>query len=139
MHATAETEFLIGLTQLATKLSKKLENAIWLHGIGFTEFAIMYELARAPEMTLPRVKLAEIMGLSASGVTRLLAPMEKNHITERETNPRDARMSLVKLSRVGQQLYGEALVSFANVAGEITAKLSDTQLQKLRKYSSELL
>ena len=139
MQATTETEFLIGLTQLTTKLAKRLENAIWVHGIGFTEFAIMFELARAPEMTLPRVKLAEIMGLSASGITRILAPMEKNGITERETNPRDARMSLVKLSKTGNHLYGETLVSFGHEAREITSNLSEGQLEKLNTYINKLL
>lgn len=48
-----------------------------------------------------RIDLADSVGLSPSAVTRLLAPMEKPGLVEKEANPRDARVSLVKLSTAG--------------------------------------
>ncbi len=86
-----------------------------------------------------RIELAEHVGLSASGVTRLLAPMEKIKIVEKELNPRDARQSLVKLSKTGQQLYKEARVSFEHCANSLLGNLNENQQQKLVELSGKIL
>ncbi|MDZ7871614.1 MAG: MarR family transcriptional regulator [Rheinheimera sp.] len=48
--------------------------------------------------TRRRSDLVELVGLSPSGITRLLLPLEKIGRVEKERNPRDARVSLVILS-----------------------------------------
>jgi len=73
-------DFLIGQSLLQSKLQRKLDGQLGMHGISFTEYQIMHYLAGAPEQTMRRIELAECVGISASGVTRLLAPMEKNRI-----------------------------------------------------------
>ena len=138
MSASLEAHFLVYLTQLTAKLGKRIDSWLFVHGISFTEFIVMYELDRAVAGALPRSKLAEIMGISPSGVTRVLAPMEKNGITEREKNPRDARMSLVKLSKTGKQLFREALASFEQGAQQLSASLGPKQLEKIIRQTGEL-
>ncbi len=139
MSASLQAHFLVYLSQLNAKLGKRIDSWLFVHGISFTEFLVMYELDRAAGNSLPRVKLAEIMGISPSGVTRVLAPMEKNGITEREKNPRDARMSLVKLSKTGQKLFREALQSFERGAQQLSEPLSSGQLEKIIKQTGELI
>ena len=48
-----------------------------LGGLGFSEFLILYYLGQTKEQKLRRVDLAEKISMTASGVTRLLLPMEK--------------------------------------------------------------
>jgi hypothetical protein len=48
-----------------------------LNGISFNEFIIMYTISQARDGKMRRVELAESMGLTPSGITRLLLPMEK--------------------------------------------------------------
>ena len=91
----------------------------------------MHYLDGSPHNGVPRIELAEHLGMSASGVTRLIAPLEKNNIVEKVTNPRDARQSLVKLSKTGQRLYKEASLSFEHITNDLVGHLSDTQLGKL--------
>ena len=91
----------------------------------------MHYLHGSPHNGVPRIELAEHLGMSASGVTRLIAPLEKNNIVEKVTNPRDARQSLVKLSKTGQRLYKEASLSFEHITNDLVGHLSDTQLGKL--------
>ena len=126
-------DVLISLALLQTKLLKQIDNQLSLHGISFSEFLVMHHLNNAPCKTMRRIDLAEKIGLSASGVTRLLNPMEKIKLVQKEINPRDARVSLVKLSEVGEQIYSEAAVSFEQSADYILKPLSVNQISNLSK------
>lgn len=48
----------------------------------------MYHLQQAQDNKLSRIALAEKVALTASGVTRVLAPMEKIHLVTKQSNPR---------------------------------------------------
>ena len=99
----------------------------------------MHNLSISPGKKLSRVQLAESVGISASGVTRLLAPMEKNGLTDKDSNPRDARMSMVKLTEAGERIYTEASISFEHCANQFVQKLSPRQLEQLIQHVSKLL
>lgn len=124
---------------LNTQLLKRIDGQLGMHGLSFTEYMIMHHLNEAHKKTMPRVELAECVGISPSGVTRLIAPMEKNNIVEKEANPRDARMSLVKLSGVGETLYKESSVSFGHAAKRLLEKLNKAELRQLIDLSEKLL
>ena len=136
---TSSTKFIILNSLLNTKLIKKIDSQLGFHGISFSEYMIMYHLEKAPNNMLRRIDLAENVGLSASGVTRLLAPMEKNNIVEKQANPRDARVSLVKLSETGAQLFSESSITFEHSSKSLLSKLSATQSTKLLDLTQLLL
>lgn len=124
---------------LNTKLTKSADNHLSIHGLSFTEFIIMHHLHHAPTKTMRRIELADAVGITASGVTRLLAPMEKVGIVQKDTNPRDARVSLVKLSNTGQTLYKEASQSLDYCAETLVSALTDRQLSTLTELSAKLI
>jgi len=126
-------DILISLALLQAKLLKQIDNQLSLHGISFSEFLVMHHLNNAPGKTMRRIDLAEKIGISASGITRLLNPMEKIKLVQKEINPRDARVSLVKLSEVGEQIYSEAAVSFEQSADYILKPLTVNQISNLSK------
>lgn len=134
-----ESKFVLLNTQLNTKLVKRVEGELSYHGISYTEFMILHHLNGSSSKTMRRMDLAEKVGISASGVTRLLAPMEKNSLVGKEANPRDARVSLVKLSKTGQRVYKESSVAFEHCAKSLTSGLSGNQLEKLIELSRRLL
>ena len=136
---SVSSTFLIQNALLASKLSKRVDNHLGVHGISFTEYLIMHHLDGSPLKTMRRIELAEHVGISASGVTRLIAPMEKIGIVEKEANPRDARQSLVKLSNTGQRLYNDASVSFEHCANSLLGSLSENQQEKLVELSGKVL
>lgn len=138
-NISLSSTFVIQHAQLASRISKRVDNHLSVHGISFTEYMIMHHLSGAALKTMRRIELAECVGISASGVTRLIAPMEKIKIVEKEANPRDARQSLVKLSETGQRLYEEASVSFAHCADGLSGNLSEQQLAKLVELSGRIL
>ena len=124
-------QFVIKNALLASKLAKRVGNRLSAHGISLTEYLLMHYLDNSPRKAVPRIELAEHIGMSASGVTRLIAPMEKRKIIEKEANSRDARQSLVKLSETGQRLYREASTSFEHISNELVGSLSRSQQEKI--------
>jgi DNA-binding MarR family transcriptional regulator len=83
----------------------------------------------APTQTIRRSDLAELVGLTPSGITRLINPMEKIGLVKKEENLRDARVSLVTLSTAGKQVYEDAQVSFAQASVSLFESLGVEQLE----------
>jgi len=131
IQESISSTFIVQNALLASRLSKRVGNRLSVHGISLTEYLVMRYLDGAPHKAAPRIALADHLGMSASGVTRLIAPMEKNRVIEKATNPRDARQSLVKLSETGQRIYGEASVSFEHIASELVGGLSLSQQEQM--------
>ena len=131
--------FVIQNALLSSKLSKKAGYRLSVHGISLTEYLLMHYLDSLPHKSVSRIDLADHLGMSASGVTRLVAPMEKTGITEKVTNPRDARQSQVKLSRTGQRLLKEARVSFEHICNELVGSLSLNQTEKLLELYAKVM
>lgn len=132
-------ELIIAFATLQSHLLKRVDHHLSVHGISFSEFLVMYHLHGAPNMTMRRIDLAECIGLSASGVTRLVNPMEKNHLVQKETNARDARVSLVQLSKTGEELYNYATVSFEQSAEYLLKSLNSKQISTLLKLTNILV
>jgi DNA-binding MarR family transcriptional regulator len=116
-------DFIFGLSSLYTKVFKAIDRRLSIHGVTFTEFFVMHELYNAPTKTMRRIDIAESVGMSASGVTRVLNPMEKLKIVGKEANVRDARVSLVKLTDAGAELFENALKTVEETAEELFGTL----------------
>ncbi|GAB6262500.1 MarR family transcriptional regulator [Photobacterium sp. CCB-ST2H9] len=126
------------LTLIQTKLMKNIDRKLSAHGISVSEFFVLHQLSETAGQSMSRVVLAEAVGLTASGVTRLLNPMEKNHLVEKEKNSRDARVSLVKLTPTGQEIYQDALVSFNHGAEAMAEGMTTSQLNQMTGLLSKL-
>jgi len=135
---TASMQLVTDLYSLQAKILKRVDAQLSIHGISFTEYMVMSHLNKAPGHTTRRIDLAEGIGLSASGITRLLLPMEKIGLVTREENPRDARVSLVKLSNAGMQLFKDASVSFGQRADLITESMDDKQVKQMLSLIAKL-
>ena len=100
---------------------------------------VLHHLHYAQNQVMSRTELADAVNLTASGVTRLLIPMEKIHLVEKEKNNRDARVSLVKLTFTGRDIYKYAFLSckntFDEVVNDISPKQLSTVLDVLKKLS----
>ena len=112
-----ELRFFIYLSKIQAILSRKFDAR--LGGLSFSEFIILYHLSQAPEEKLRGTDLAEKIGLTASGVTRLLGPMAKIGLVRREVDQRDARVSYVVLAPGGKRKFDEALKDGELLSAEI--------------------
>jgi len=139
MSQRAEAGLLIALTQLQGKVERMLAGPLSAHGISLTDFRVLRQLFQAPQKKLRRIDLAQGVGLSASGVTRLLNPMQKIGLVDKEDSARDARVSLVSLSTAGERIYKEAEVSFNQAAQDLFARLTDKDQATLQRIVDALL
>ena len=90
-------------------LERKLDG--WLgavRGISFAEYRLLRALADAPKAQASRVDLAAAVGLTPSGVTRALRPMEKLGVVSTLKSKRDARLAIAALTPAGRELLNEA-------------------------------
>ncbi|MDD2916609.1 MAG: MarR family transcriptional regulator [Candidatus Gracilibacteria bacterium] len=100
-------DFLMRIEKLASITRKRFDAG--LNGLGWSDFLILHYLANTPDQKLRRIDLAERVGVTASGVTRLLLPMEKIGLISRDIHPTDARVSYVLLAPGGYTKYREGL------------------------------
>ena len=96
-----------------------------VHGIGLSDFAALHHIAEAPGGRLRRVDLAQRLALSPSGVTRLLAPLERRGIVTREEGGHDARATFAALTRSGRALVKDATATMDAVAEAILGSLGE--------------
>ena len=105
-------------------ISKHLDNSLGaIHGIGLAEYMVLLNLMKAPNHALRRIDIAEALARTASGITRMLMPMEKIGLVQKELNERDARVSLVRITPAGEEL-------FENASATLNAK-SETLLKNV--------
>lgn len=100
--------FLLNLATVYSKIIRAFDTGLG-NGIGFTDFVILYHLSLAPEQKMRRTDLAEKVSLTASGVTRILLPMEKIGLVAREESEHDGRVSYVKLAPGGKRILEDAM------------------------------
>jgi DNA-binding MarR family transcriptional regulator len=96
-----------------------------IHGLGLSDFAALHHIAEAPGNRLRRVDLAQRLALSPSGVTRLLAPLERRGIITREEGGHDARATFAVLTRSGRALVKDATATMNGVAEAILGSLGE--------------
>ena len=128
---TTGTDFCLRLVRAHAVLLRRFDNALGSqHGISFSDFQLLHHLARAPGGRLRRVDLAERVGLTASGVTRTLLPLEKIGLVTRQSDPRDARVGFAVITNAGQEMVLNAtavvdLVSREAIRGIAPAQVAD--------------
>ncbi|MFT7665371.1 MAG: DNA-binding MarR family transcriptional regulator [Planctomycetota bacterium] len=135
---TKYTKLCMNYSVVGTAISKKLDSSLSLHGISFSEFMILSYLDKAPGKAMKRIDLAEQIGLSASGITRMVLPMEKIGLVKKETNQRDARVRLVKLSTAGKRILGEASSSLNVGTKRLLAPLDGEQVLAMQNALADL-
>lgn len=108
------------LVRAQTALVKRFDATLsGLHGVSLADFTMLLRLRQAPGDRMRRVDLAETLGLTASGVTRGLAPLERIGLVTRETHTRDGRVAYAALTDTGRERLEDMLASAEQIAAEI--------------------
>jgi DNA-binding MarR family transcriptional regulator len=136
---TAPTEFCLRLARAHAALLRRFDSALGSHhGISFGDFQLLNHLSRAPGGRLRRVDLAERLGLTASGVTRTLLPLEKIGLVTRQPDPRDARVGYAAITPTGQQLLVNATAITDLVSREAVKDVDPLQLAAMTALLGQL-
>lgn len=133
LQISPSVKLFLDLAKIQSVLSRRFDNG--LGGLGFNEFIILYQLSQSPDEQIRRIDLAEKIGLTASGVTRILLPMEKTGLVNSGSVEKDARVRNVILAPGGKRRLEETLERAELLAGEI---LTDAQLKKIDLLSENV-
>ena len=110
-----------------------------VHGLSVNELMLLMHLDQAAGGRLRRVDLAERLDLSQSGVSRMLAPMEKVGWVDRAEDPRDGRVGYVVLTPAGRRLAKEGAKTLALQASTLFGDLwTDKELEILARLLGRL-
>ena len=134
---STELLLLVNINKLQSVIARKFDS-LSVHGLGFNDFVILYILNSSSENKMRRIDLAEKIGLTASGVTRLLNPLEKTGLVARETNERDARVSYVVITSTGKKILEEAQITAENITKEILSSKKEKSLKAVTEFLFEL-
>lgn len=125
-------DFCLRLARAQAAVVRRLDAALGGHfGISFGDFQLLLHLARAPGGRLRRVDLADRQGLTASGVTRSLLPLEKTGLVGRQPDPRDARVGYAVITPAGHTVLDNAMTTAREVSNELLRHAPPDQLQAL--------
>lgn len=127
---SASLEFFFRLSRAYSTLTRRLDHTLGsFHGLSFADFMILSSLSRAPGGRLRRVALAERLGLTASGITRALIPLEKIGLVKRQSDTRDARVGYAVITASGTRLLNDATESAERVSSEAIDAVPARQLE----------
>lgn len=110
--------FVINLSKIQAILAKRFDSGLG-NGLGFNEFLILYNLSCKDNKMMRRIDIAEKIGLSASGVTRMLLPMEKIGLVKSEPGSQDARVKNVLITKSGELKMREAKESLNHLLKDL--------------------
>jgi len=109
IQITNEQSFALAFAAAWNRLEKRLDGSLGsIRGISLAEYRLLRALSDAPSAWASRVDLAQAVGLTPSGVTRALRPMEKLGYISTAKSKRDARLALASLTPAGQELVDDA-------------------------------
>lgn len=126
--------FLFSLVKTNAILSRRLS----VHGLDFSDFMILSYLDEAPEQKLRRIDLAEKLGLTASGITRMLLPLEKLGIVERQLDDDDARARYATITKAGKNLLKDASATIEMKLEDIIPEGKRSELKKFTELLEEI-
>jgi DNA-binding MarR family transcriptional regulator len=139
-RADAALDFCLRLARVQATVVRRLDAVLGgHHGLSFGDFMLLHHLSRAPGGRLRRVDLAERQGLTASGVTRTLLPLEKTGLVARMADERDARVGFAAITPAGHNLLDNALVTARETCAELLRHAPQDRLDALTAVLGNIL
>ena len=109
------------------------------HGLSINDYEALYFLSRADGQRMKRVDLARRLGLTPSGVTRLLEGLEGAGHVERAACDSDLRVTYAQLTTGGaEKLKSASCGHIAAVCELMEAHLTDSELEGLSETLGKL-
>ena len=109
IQTSSEQTLALAFAAAWNRLERRLDHSLGaIRGISLAEYRLLRALGDAPGSQASRVDLAQAVGLTPSGVTRALRPMEKLGIVSTVKSKRDARLAIAALTPAGREVLDDA-------------------------------
>jgi DNA-binding MarR family transcriptional regulator len=122
--------------RLDRALNCSLERSAGISGIFFE---LLLRIGRSPGGRLSMSELAQQLGLTSGGTTRLVDRMVGAGLVERQSCPEDRRVQWVVLSEAGEHKLDEALpVALRDLQREVFDRLEPEEVEALERALDKL-
>ncbi|WP_326607088.1 MarR family transcriptional regulator [Streptomyces sp. NBC_01799] len=120
-----EEAFLRALGRVMTLLPRIVDaDMLEEHPISGTEYMVLVHLSEAPHSQMRMSELANVCGLSLSGMTRVVNRLESQSLVIREKSPDDGRAWLAVLTSAGEKQLKQAWpTNLASVRRHVFSRL----------------
>jgi DNA-binding MarR family transcriptional regulator len=109
------------------------------HGLSINDYEALHALAQTESGFMKRVDLARTLGLSPSGITRLLEGLEAAGLVERASCPSDLRVTYARLTPSGAAVLAEAASDHEErIAALFEDALSDDEVEAFGELLAKL-
>ena len=136
-NVNEKIKFIINLAKTQSVFVKRFESGLG-NGLGFNEFLILFHLNQSSDKKMRRIDLAEKIGMTASGITRMLLPMEKIGLIKSDSTAKDARVKFVLISKSGQEKIKETLERLNDLIEEMLSPIKDADIKNLSNFLVEI-
>jgi DNA-binding MarR family transcriptional regulator len=123
------------LRRAARAVSRLYNRELRPEGIEIAQFTLLMALDRTGE--IQQGKLARILALDSTTLTRLLEPVRKQGWVEVKEGD-DRRFRMIRLTKAGAEKYRTALRSWKRAQDRMQAALGETALAKLTGVLEEM-
>lgn len=116
----------------ARAITRAYDIALRPTGLQATQVTLMNAVALGPNSSQPMGRLAEILALDLSTLTRNLKPLEAAGLVAIGRSDTDRRVRLVQMTEAGKQRLASALPHWKRAHAEIVATLGTGTAEALR-------
>ena len=118
------------------KTAKRIESEVASHfanehGTSLSRFDVLANLERSPGHATGTSQLSKMLLASRGNITRLLDRMENDRLIRREPSPSDKRISEVRMTAAGEELFARLAPDHEGWAQDIFGALSEDELNEL--------
>jgi len=129
---TLAQNFALTLADAAHNVERRLDMSLGaIRGISYAEYRLLKSLGDAPQSRASRVDLAHQIGITPSGITRALRPLEKLGVVKTVKAERDARLAMATLTSAGEALLKDA--------SSVVNDTLDTVLSRSPKVTADIV
>lgn len=119
-----------------TKIIGITNNHILNSKYSLTEVRVMFEIYHNPEITAREIK--NIIEVDEGYLSRLIKKLEKQDIVEKEKDKSDSRVSTLKLSKNGKNIFLKLNQKSSEGVEELIGHLNLEEQEKLMKHFQEI-
>ena len=125
--------------QTSRALSRLYDENLRPTGLQVSQLTLLVATARFGDAGANIGKMADVLGMDRTTLTRNVRPLEKAGLLRVARDPADARARIVLLTRAGEQAIEEAFPLWEKSQKHVRSLLGATQVEKLRAHLTRTL